>query len=136
MIEFETKVRVRYAETDQMGYLHHSNYVTYYEVGRIEMLRWLGLSYGSMEKEYGVIMPVTSLEMRYVRPAFFEDLLTVKVKVKELPRKYFVFEVDIYNEEQKLVNRGKVRLAFVPLSGGSAMNAPEFLLEKLEPFFA
>lgn len=135
MIEFETSVRVRYAETDQMGYLHHSNYATYYELGRVELFRSLGLSYGSMEKDFGVLMPVTSLEMRFVRPAYFEDMLRVRVMLRDLPRKFIVFEVDILNEEGKLVNRGKVRLAFVRKSGGAAIQAPDFLLDKLRPFF-
>lgn len=135
MLEFTTSARVRYAETDQMGYLHHRHYATYYELGRVALLRSLDLSYQRMEMEYGIIMPVTSLNMRFVRPAHFEDLLTIKVTLSKLPKKYIVFEVDILNEKGKLVNRGAVRLCFVEKESGKTIPAPDFLLEKITPFF-
>jgi acyl-CoA thioester hydrolase len=135
MLEYETKARVRYAETDQMGYLHHRHYATYYELGRIELLRSLDLSYQKMEMEYGIIMPVTSLNMRFVRPARFEDEVTIKVRLPRVPKNYIVFEVDILNEEGKLVNRGAVRLCFVEKERNQMIPAPDFLLEKIMPYF-
>ncbi len=127
--------RVRYGETDQMGYLYYGNYAQYYEIGRVEMLRASGLTYREMEQEHGVLMPVVSLQMRFVRPARYDELLTIRTTLRQLPEKFITFEVEIFNEQNKLVNGGTVRLCFVEASGGKTIPAPEFLLEKLRGHF-
>jgi len=135
MYQFDFKKRVRYAETDKMGYLYYGQYPKYYEIGRVEMLRSLGMSYREMEDELGVMMPVTSLEIRYLRPAYYDELITIRTKLLKLPEMRIQFHVDLYNEEGKLLNAGKVRLAFVDVKTGKAVTAPEALLEVLRPYF-
>lgn len=135
MLIHEFQKRVRYGETDQMGYLYYGNYAQYYEIGRVEMLRSSGLTYREMEQERGVLMPVVSLQMRYVRPAYYDELLTIRTTLRKLPEKFITFEVEIFNENQKLVNGGSVRLCFVDAKNGKTITAPEFLLEKLRAHF-
>jgi len=135
MLTHEFQKRVRYGETDQMGYLYYGNYAQYYEIGRVEMLRASGLTYREMEQERGVLMPVVSLQMRYVRPAYYDELLTIRTTLRKLPEKFITFEVEIFNENRKLVNGGSVRLCFVDANTGKTIAAPEFLLEKLKVHF-
>jgi acyl-CoA thioester hydrolase len=127
--------RVRYGETDQMGYLYYGNYAQYYEIGRVEMLRSIGLTYKEMEETFGILMPVVHLEMRYVRPARYDELLTIQTSLRKLPEQTITFHVEIRNEQGKLVNGGRVRLCFVDQKTGKTIPAPNFLLEKLRPFF-
>ena len=131
----ETKIRVRYGETDQMGYLYYGNYAQYFEVGRAEMIRSIGLTYRDMELEHGILMPVMSLNMRFVRPALYDELLTVKTTLRELPQRTITFHHEIFNEKNKLVNGGSVKLTFVNAETNKSENAPEYLLEKLRPYF-
>lgn len=135
MLTHDFHKRVRYGETDQMGYLYYGNYAQYYEIGRVEMLRASGLTYREMEQDRGVLMPVVSLQMRFVRPARYDELLTIRTTLRQLPEKFITFEVEIFNEQRKLVNAGTVRLCFVEASGGKTIPAPEFLLEKLRGHF-
>lgn len=135
MLIHEFQKRVRYGETDQMGYLYYGNYAQYYEIGRVEMLRASGLTYREMEQERGVLMPVVSLQMRYVQPAYYDELLTIRTTLRRLPEKFITFEVEIFNENRKLVNGGSVRLCFVDAKSGKTIAAPEFLLEKLRAHF-
>ncbi len=127
--------RVRYGETDQMGYLYYGHYPQYYEIGRVEMLRALGLTYREMEEEQGVMMPVVSLQMRFVRPARYDELLTIRTILRKLPDSFIVFHVEILNEAGKLVNGGTVKLCFVERATNRTIPAPGFLLEKLSPYF-
>jgi acyl-CoA thioester hydrolase len=130
-----TQIRVRYGETDQMGYVYYGNYALYYEVGRVEALRALGICYKELESKEQIIMPVMSLETKYIRPAFYDELLTLHTKVKEMPEKDIAFSVEIFNEENKLINLGKVRLCFVALSTQKRIAVPTFILEKLKSYF-
>ncbi|MBK8428060.1 MAG: acyl-CoA thioesterase [Lewinellaceae bacterium] len=131
----ETQIRVRYGETDQMGYLYYGNYAQYYEVGRVEMSRSLGLTYKELEEVYGIWLPVVSLDMRFVRPAYYDDLLTVRSELRKLPDEHITFHVEILNEKRKMVNAGTVRLCFFDAKTRKVVQAPEYLLEKLRPYF-
>jgi acyl-CoA thioester hydrolase len=135
MYTHDFQKRVRYGETDQMGYLYYGNYAQYYEIGRVEMLRSVGLTYKSMEEEHGILMPVMTLEMRFVRPAHYDELLTIRTSLRELPAKTIVFHVEIFNEKMKLVNGGRVKLCFVDTQTNKSINAPTYLVEKLRPHF-
>lgn len=130
-----TTHRVRYGETDQMGYLYYGNYPLLYEIGRVEMLRDLGVSYAELEKAHDVMMPVMSLQMRYVRPANYDELLTIVTTLRKLPAQTITFNVEIINEQNKLVNGGSVKLCFVRPSDQKTIPAPKLLLEKLAPYF-
>jgi len=132
MISFETNIRVRYAETDQMGYVYYGNYATYYEVARVEFLRSLGFSYKLLETQ-GVMMPVLENKSKYIRPAKYDDLLTIKVMLNKIPVNRMTFEYEIFNEAGKLINTGETVLAFVDMNSGKACNAPESILKLLEP---
>jgi len=135
MYTSETNVRVRYAETDKMGYLYHGNYAQLYEMGRVEMIRSLGLSYKELEDEIGVGMPVMYLETRYVRPAFYDDLLTIKTRVKKMPDEFLKFFVEIFNENGKLVSGAKVKLCFVDMKSMKRVSCPKALSSRLAVHF-
>lgn len=135
LYQYETKVRVRYGETDQMGYLYYGNYALYYEVGRVELFRSLGMTYKGLEEEHNIMMPVLSLQQRFIRPAFYDNLLTIRTSVRKMPEKAVTFHVEIFNEDQKLVNGGTVRLAFVDMKTGKTVAAPSIFTDKLKPWF-
>jgi len=131
----EVQIRVRYGETDQMGYLYYGNYAQYFEAGRVEMIRSLGVTYKELEELHGIWLPVVSLDMRFVRPAYYDELLTVRSELRELPGEYITFHVEVFNERKKLVNAGRVRLRFFDAKTKKVVEAPELLLEKLRPYF-
>jgi acyl-CoA thioester hydrolase len=135
MYAHETQIRVRYGETDQMGYLYYGNYAQYFEVGRVETIRSLGLTYKELEEVHGIWLPVVSLEMRFVRPAYYDDLLTVRSELRDLPDEHITFHVEVSNERKKLVNAGRVRLCFFDAATKKVVPAPEYLMEKLRPYF-
>lgn len=136
MLIHECKKRVRYGETDQMGYLYYGNYAQYYEIGRTEMIRSLGLSYKAMEAEHSVMMPVMSLQCRYVRPARYDEEITIRTTLRHLPDRTITFHMELLNEAGKLVNGGTVKLCFVDSVSGKSISAPAYLLDKLRPHFA
>ena len=135
MYQSSTTHRVRYGQTDQMGYLYYGNYPLLYEIGRVEMLRDLDLSYAELEKAHDVMMPVMSLNMRYVRPALYDELLTIATTLRKMPGRTITFHVEIFNEAGKLVNGGSVKLCFVRPSDHKTISAPALLLDKLAPHF-
>ena len=135
MFIHETQTRVRYGETDQMGYLYYGNYALYYEVGRAEMIRSLGMSYREMESQFGVMMPVMSLQMRFVRPALYDELVTIRTTLRELPSSTITFHHELFNEKKKLLNGGSVKLCFVEMATNKTVAPPQYLVEKLTPFF-
>jgi acyl-CoA thioester hydrolase len=135
MYSFDTQVRVRYGETDQMGYLYYGNYALYYEVGRVETMRSLGLRYKDLEENFGVMMPVVALQTRYVRPAHYDELLTIRTTIRHLPTSFITFHVEIFNEKNKLVNGGSVRLCFVEMESKKTVEAPICILTPLKPYF-
>lgn len=112
MIKTETTLRVRYAETDQMGYVYYGNYAQYYEVGRVEAMRSLGFSYKEME-ERGILMPVINLNVNYKRPALYDDEVRIVTMVKTLPNVRITFEYECYNQLNELLNTGSVTLVFI-----------------------
>ena len=131
----ETQVRVRYAETDQMGVVYHSNYFPYFESARAESIRQLGFTYADMEK-MGVIMPVIEVQSRFLRPALYDDLLTVKTILKELPVHHKIeFHHEVYNEQKELLATGKIILYFMEAKTMKRTTLPEQLLKKLQPYF-
>ena len=112
MISHEIKLRVRYAETDQMGYVYYGNYATYFEVARVETFRHIGFSYKEMEDE-GIMMPVLEYKTKYIKPARYDDLLTIKILIKEKPGIRIRFEYEVYNEAFVLLNVSETTLVFV-----------------------
>ena len=135
MFTSETQIRVRYAETDQMDIVYYGNYAQYFEVGRAESIRRLGFTYKDMEA-MGVIMPVVELHCRYLRPAHYDDLLTIKSTIRELPTGHRIeFYQEVFNEAGKMLTAGRVVLYFIKANGREKTTMPEELRKKLEPFF-
>ena len=126
----EFKVRVRYAETDQMGVVYHGNYAQYFEMGRVEWLRNLGLSYSVMEKQ-GVMLPVVSLTINYKKPARYDDLLTVRTIFKKQESVKIEFDYEIYNEAGQLLTIGNSVLVFVDMKTGRPVVPPSYVKEAL-----
>lgn len=122
------KVRIRYSETDQMGYVYYGNYARFYEIGRTEMMRAIGIHYKSMEKR-GIMMLVVSMEIKYLRPAIYDDLIEIRTRIKNLTDKAIVFESMIYNEQNQLLNRGIVKLCFIDKETHQRIPTPPFILE-------
>lgn len=130
-----TQVRVRYAETDKMQVVYHGNYVEYFEVGRVEAIRTLGISYREME-EAGVIMPVIEWQARFLRPARYDDLLTVRTTLRELPVSHKItFHQEVLNSAGQVLCAGKVLLYFMTASSMQRTDMPLSLRVLLEPFF-
>ena len=131
----ETQIRIHYALTDQMGVVYHGHYAQFYEIGRVEAMRELGYSYKDIEA-MGVIMPVVDLHSRFVRPAKYDDLITVKTTLKEIPHHYkIIFHHEIYNEKEELLNTAEVTLYFLEAATMKRCDMPEALKNKLAPFF-
>lgn len=134
MFVYNHSLRVRYAETDQMGYVYYGNYAMYYEVARVEALRSLGVDYKQLEQE-GTMMPVLSNFSKYIKPARYDDLLTIKVILKKAPGIRITFNYEIYNEKGTLINIGETTLVFVDINSGKPCPMPQVLEAVLNPFF-
>lgn len=131
----ETKLRVRYAETDQMDVVYHGNYAQYFEVGRAEAIRQMGFTYKDMES-MGIIMPIVEWHAKFIRPAHYDDLLTIRTTLKELPADHRIeFHQEVYNEKEKLLTTGKVVLYFMTADTMEKTTMPENLIENLKPYF-
>ncbi len=127
-------VRVRYAETDQMGYVYYGNYAQYYEIARVEFLRSIGLSYKQIEDD-GIMMPVTKLTCNYLAPAYYDDLLNIRVTIPEIPNGYRItFIYEITNEKGKLLNTGNTELVFINMATNKLEKVPEIITKALENF--
>ena len=135
MYTTETQVRVRYAETDQMDIVYHGNYAQYFEVGRAESIRQLGYTYKDIE-QLGIIMPIVEFHLKFIRPAHYDDLLTIKTTLKKLPTDHRIeFQQEVYNEAGKLLTVGKALLFFLSAATKEKVTMPDELKEKLAPFF-
>ncbi len=135
MFTSKTQIRIHYALTDQMGIVYYGNYAQLYEIGRTEALRSLGLTYKEIEAT-GVIMPVTEIHSRFLRPALYDDLLTVVTTVKEMPlHSRIVFHSEIYNEKNELLNTGNVTLYFMDAKTMKRADIPEKIKQKMAHFF-
>lgn len=128
------KIRVRYGETDRMGYVYYGNYPEYLEVARVEMLRDLGLSYRKME-DNGIMLPVYELDIKYIKPAFYDDLLTIKTEIRTLPDSKITFYYEIENENGELLTKATTTLVFVDVLKQKPTKAPEILLSKLRNYY-
>ena len=131
MKDHQIQVRVRYSETDQMGVVYHGNYIPYFEMGRVEWLRNMGVSYKWME-ENGVMLPVVSLSMNFKKPARYDDLLTVKTILKSQTSVKIEFDYEIYNENDELLTTGYSMLVFVDRNTGRPILPPDYVSEKIK----
>ncbi|TJY36099.1 acyl-CoA thioesterase [Pontimicrobium aquaticum] len=131
MKSFETKIRIRYGETDQMGVVYHGNYSNFLEIGRIEWLRTLGVSYKQMELD-GIMLPVISLSLKYKKPACYDDVISVKTILKKMPTATIEFDYEITNEAGEILTLGNTILAFINMKTNRPTRCPKFILDKLQ----
>lgn len=124
MISNEIQVRVRYAETDQMGYVYYGNYATYFEVARVELLRSIGFTYKKLEEE-GIMLPVFEFSIKYFKPAFYDDLLTIKTNLEYNNGARIKFHYEIFNESGILLNRAETTLVFIDRTTNRPTSMPE-----------
>jgi acyl-CoA thioester hydrolase len=129
---FPTKLRVRYGETDQMGYCYYGNYAQYFEVGRVEALRALGMSYRKLEED-GIMLPVSTFNVKYLAPAFYDDELLIVTTISEIngPRIYFQYE--IFNETGTKISNAETMLVFVDKQSMKPITAPPSFLNLIAP---
>ena len=131
----ETQVRIHYALTDQMGVVYYGHYAQFYEIGRTEAIRQIGFTYKETEA-MGIIMPVVEMQSRFLRPAKYDDLITIKTTVREMPAHHkIVFHSEIFNEKDELLNTGQTTLFFIDAKTMKRCEMPELLKEKLKGYF-
>jgi len=124
----ETKIRVRYAETDKMGYAYYGNYAQYYEIGRVEALRFLGTSYKILE-ESGIMMPVIQMTSNFKKPALYDDELMIRTMIYEKPTIKLKFYYEIYNNLKILINQGETTLVFVNQNTMKPCQCPQWFVD-------
>jgi acyl-CoA thioester hydrolase len=135
MFSFDTQVRVRYADTDQMQVVYHAKYIEYFEVGRTDAMRSLGITYKDVEQA-GIIMPVVGVDCKFIKPALYDDLLTIRTSLLQLPKDHKIeFHQEVYNEKNDLLCKGKVVLYFMEKITFQKTGMPSMLTDKLASFF-
>ncbi|MBT3421742.1 MAG: acyl-CoA thioesterase [Bacteroidetes bacterium] len=134
MFQHDTTVRVLYADTDVMGVVYYGNYPKFYEIGRTEMIRSLGMPYADLERT-GIIMPVRDMTCNYIKSAHYDQVLTIRTRIEEIPKARMKFFYEIYNENKELVHTGETTLVFLDMKTNRPVRAPELLIKKLNPYF-
>jgi len=127
----EIEIRVRYGETDQMGYVYHGNYPQYLEMGRIEWLRKLGISYKKMEEE-GIMLPVLSLSINFKKSAYYDDVINVKTQLTKMPSAKIEFDYILTNQNREIISTANVVLVFVDMKSKRPIRCPAYILDKLQ----
>ena len=128
-----TQLRVRYGETDQMGYCYYGNYAQYFEVGRVEAMRKIGMSYRELE-EKGIMLPVSEFHVKYILPAMYDDLLTIETKISSLKGARITFDYIITNEAGKTISTASTTLVFVSKVTMRPVGAPDHFTELILPY--
>ena len=131
LLSDEIEIRIRYGETDQMGVVYHGNYTQYLEMGRIEWLRKLGVSYKKMEQE-GIMLPVLSLNLNFKKSARYDDVIKVKTQLKKIPSVRIEFDYEITNHKEEILTTANTVLVFVNMKTNKPMKCPQYLLDKLQ----
>jgi acyl-CoA thioester hydrolase len=134
MLKYTTKTRVRYGETDQMGIVNNAVYLTYFELGRTEMFRELGLPYKKIEQE-GTMLPISELHIKYHRPALYDEELSIETYIDEFPTSRIRFKYNIYNEAGKILVTGETVLAFLNAKNRHPTRIPQYLADVIAPYF-
>jgi len=134
MFSHETRIRVRYGETDQMGYMYYGNYAEFYEVARVESLRSLGMSYRSME-EQGIMMPVLEMKAKFYKPALYDAELRIKTIIEQMPGVRIHFKYYFYNENDDLIHEAETTLVFINMQKNRPCLPPAGFTEKMKVFF-
>ena len=133
MITSENKIRVRYDEVDKMGYVYHGNYARYYHISRTELFRMLGLSDKELENQ-NIIMPVIEMAIKYLKPIFYDDVITIETSIKELPTSRMEFTHKVFNTKHEIINEASSTLVFVDLNTRKPLRVPEIILNKIKSY--
>lgn len=131
MFSHTTKIKVRYGETDQMGVVYHGNYAQYLEIGRVEWLSALGISYKEMEQQ-GLMLPVVVLNITYCKPSFYDDTLSIKTTLIKRPKVSVEFDYEIYNSDGDLITTAYSKLVFVDMKTRQPTRCPQYFLDQLQ----
>ena len=134
MISTTCTLRVRYAETDPMKYVYYGNYATYFEVARVELFRGIGMSYDEIEKR-GIWLPVSEYNIKYLKPALYDQELRIEVKVKERPGVRIIFDYEIYNEEDEKLTEASTTLFFLDAEKNKVVKCPDWLMQLMDKHF-
>jgi|TARA_Y100000996_G_scaffold413452_1_gene401733 acyl-CoA thioester hydrolase len=134
MIKGDIKLRVRYSDTDQMGYVYYGRYASYYEVARVELFRNLGFSYKKLEEE-GIGMPVIDMETKYLLPIKYDEEITIRTRIEKLPSSRIIFHYEILNQNNDLANTAKTTLTFINLLNKKPVRTPKELLDLIKNKF-
>lgn len=134
MYKNRSSIRVRYSETDRMGYVYYGNYAQYYEIGRVETLRSLGLSYREME-DAGIMLPVIHFEINYFKPAYYDDLLSIETHIPVMPDVKIRFDYTCFNQKEEVLNKGTTTLVFMNKQTNKPCRSPQHLSECLKSYF-
>ncbi len=135
MFVFNHQVRVRYGDTDQMGYVYYGNYAYYYEQARAEAIRSAGVSYKEIETS-GTLMPIARMNIKYILPAYYDELLTIKTVIPHMPGRIIIFQYFITNEKEETINEGETHQVFLDTKSQKIKSAPDVIVNMLKPFFA
>jgi len=128
-----TEIRIRYSETDRMGYCYYGNYAQFFEIGRVESLRKLGISYKALE-DSGIMLPVLDYQVKFIKPSFYDDLITIKTMIKKMPKARIEFEYEIYDENNTLLTTAQTTLVFIQSTTMKPCPPPKNILEALAPY--
>lgn len=135
MYVFDTKIRIRYGETDQMGYVYYGRYAEFFEIGRTELIRAAGLTYRDMEA-MGILLPVTRMEVKYIKPVGYDELITIRTTLKKMPSAKITFHYEVFSESGELVNEAVCDLVFTSSETRRPVRPPKDLMQTLQPFFS
>ena len=134
MYSHEIEIRVRYGETDMMGYLYYGYYSFYYEQARVDTMRNLGIPYKQMEA-MGYLLPVSDMHIKFLKPAYYDDIVKIKCLIKKMPLVRHVFYYEMYNSEGELINQAETTLVYLDKDTRKPVPCPQFILDLLKPYF-
>ena len=134
MYKAELEIRVRYGETDRMGYVYYGNYAQYFEVARVEAMRVFGITYKDLE-DNGILLPVYEYGVTFLKPAYYDDILQIKTTIPQMPQARIEFHYQTFNSNGEMVNRASTTLVFIDKETGKPIKAPDFFVEKLQEHF-
>ena len=135
MFSSEITLRVRYAETDRMGYAYYGNYAAWFEVARVEALRTLGLNYKELEDD-GILLPVIDYHTRYIKPAYYDDEVTIKTVIPTLPGPRIEFHYEVYNQHGDLLNKAETQLVFLSSESNRPVRPPQAFMDRIAPYYS
>jgi acyl-CoA thioester hydrolase len=133
MIVSKSKIRIRYDEVDKMGYVYHGNYAKYYHISRTDLLRKIGISEIELEK-YNVLLPVTEMNIKYLKPVFYDDIITIQTSLQKIPTSRLVFYHEVSSNSGEIINRANSTVAFVDINTRKPMKAPQIIIDKIKSY--